>query len=133
MKKLLLLIFVLFLIGCTVLQSKPTATDKETISDEIKEEMQEAVLINLQDGTFDKPEVTIKKGTKVTWKNLDDKPYWFTVYVYIIDEKGKQIERYPSDALNLNDEFSLVFEQVGEHDVKGHEYGGLVGKIIVTD
>src|SRR3989338_8029202 len=133
MNKLLLLIFVLFLVGCTVLQQKPPAIEKGTSSGELAEEMQEAVLINLQDGTFDKPKVTIKKGTKVTWKNLDDKPYWFTVYVYVLDEKGKQIERYPSDALNLNDEFSLVFEQVGEHDIKGHEYGSLVGKIIVID
>lgn len=112
---------------------EPTSKGEITSEAFEEEQMQGSVLINLQDGTFDKPEVTIKKGTKVTWKNLDDKPYWFTVYVYVEDEKGKQIERYPSEALNLNDEFSLVFEQIGEHDVKGHEYGGMIGKVIVTE
>lgn len=126
------LFLVLFLVGCREALMEPT-TKGEITSESFEKEMQEDVLINLQDGTFDKPSITIKKGTKVTWKNLDDKPYWFTVYVYVEDEKGKQIERYPSEALNLNDEFSLVFEQTGEHDVKGHEYGSLVGKVLVTE
>ena len=132
MKKLLILIFVLFLVGCRQALMEST-TEEEVISGSFEEEMQKDVLINLHDGTFDKISVTIKKGTKVTWRNLDDKPYWFTVYIYTGDERSKEIARYPSGPLRLNDEFSLIFEQVGEHDVKGQEYGGLRGKVIVTE
>lgn len=132
MNKILFVLLVLFLMGCTFLQPKSAAIEKET-NPESQMEQIEGVLINLHDGTFDQPEITVKKGTKVTWKNLDDKPYWFTIYIYVKDEKDTGIENYQSGTLMQGDEFSYVFEQIGEHEIKGQKYAGLQGKVTVTE
>jgi plastocyanin len=64
----------------------------------------EEVTIEIANFTFNPPEVTVKPGTTVVWKNADDIPH------SVVAESGK----FHSRPLDTGETFSMTFAQAGE-------------------
>jgi plastocyanin len=84
---------------------------------------QEAVHINIDNFVFTPPELKVKTGTKVTWKNDDDIPH-------TVMAKGGAFRSKP---LDTGDEYSYVFAKAGRIDYFCTLHPHMVGAVIIAD
>lgn len=132
-KACVLLLLLVFLVGCQTINGifSPQKESEPIITPEVEDKIPSEVLVSMKDGVFDKPEVTIKKGGTVTWKNDDVKPYAFTIYSTIEDERSKTTTKTQSGQIGTDQEFKHTFETTGEHKIIPLWYGSLRGMVIV--
>jgi plastocyanin len=64
----------------------------------------EDTVIAIENFTFDPPEVPVKSGTTVTWKNADDIPH------LAVEDATK----FRSRPLDTGETFSMTFTEAGE-------------------
>ena len=83
----------------------------------------EAAHIMIDHFVFTPPELNVKTGTKVTWKNEDDIPH-------TVMGKGGVFRSKP---LDTGDEFSYVFAKAGRVDYFCTLHPHMVGSVIVAD
>jgi plastocyanin len=81
----------------------------------------EDMTIEIENFTFTPAELTIKPGTKVTWKNADDIPH------SVVEDATK----FRSKALDTGETFSMVFTEPGEIGYFCGLHPHMKGKIIV--
>jgi plastocyanin len=81
----------------------------------------EDTVIQIENFTFNPPEVTIKPGTTVTWKNADDIPH------SVVENDTK----FRSKALDTGESFSMTFTDAGEVGYFCGLHPHMKGKIIV--
>jgi plastocyanin len=81
----------------------------------------EEMTIEIENFTFTPAELTIKPGTKVTWKNADDIPH------SVVEDATK----FRSKALDTGETFSMVFTEAGEIGYFCGLHPHMKGKIIV--
>jgi plastocyanin len=81
----------------------------------------EDMTIEIENFTFTPAELTIKPGTKVTWKNADDIPH------SVVEDATK----FRSKALDTGETFSMVFTEAGEIGYFCGLHPHMKGKIIV--
>jgi plastocyanin len=84
---------------------------------------EEPARIMIDNFVFTPPELNVKTGTKVTWKNDDDIPH-------TIMAKGGSFRSKP---LDTGDEFSYVFAKAGRVDYFCTLHPHMVGSVIVAD
>ncbi|MBV9393395.1 MAG: cupredoxin family copper-binding protein [Methylobacteriaceae bacterium] len=84
---------------------------------------EEAAHIMIDNFVFSPPELKVKTGTKVTWKNGDDIPH-------TVMAKGGLFRSKP---LDTGDEFSYVFAKAGKTDYFCTLHPHMVGTVIVAD
>jgi plastocyanin len=84
---------------------------------------EESARIVIDNFVFTPPELKVKTGTKVTWKNEDDIPH-------TIMAKGGSFRSKP---LDTGDEFSYVFAKAGRVDYFCTLHPHMVGAVIVAD
>lgn len=108
---------------------------EEKVDDEILSGQVDIVLDNLQ---FNPSVITIKKGTTVTWKNVDrtiggsgGAVGWHNVVEGPVGKRGDHI--FKSSELNVNAGFSYKFEEVGEFVYHCQPHPTMTAKIIVVD
>jgi plastocyanin len=95
----------------TPIEEKPVEIDKKEIT----------ILISRFD--FDKPEIVIEPGTKVIWKNTDDRRHMIT-------NKRLGLFRTMRKSLEQGDTFEYVFTQTGTYEILEANFG-INGKVIV--
>jgi plastocyanin len=81
----------------------------------------EDTVIEIANFTFNPPEVTVKPGTTVTWKNADDIPH------LVVDDNTT----FRSKALDTGETFSMTFANAGEIGYFCGLHPHMKGKIIV--
>jgi plastocyanin len=81
----------------------------------------EETVVEIANFTFNPPEVTIKPGTTVTWKNADDIPH------SIVEDATK----FRSKPLDTGETFSMTFADAGEIGYFCGLHPHMKGKIIV--
>jgi plastocyanin len=79
--------------------------------------------VAIQGFAFSPKEITIKKGTTITWTNLDSAAHTITSNV----EGGPK-----STALQQGDTYQFTFENVGNYDYHCSIHPSMTGTIIVT-
>ena len=84
---------------------------------------EEAAHITIDNFVFTPPELKVKTGTRVTWKNEDDIPH-------LVMAKGGAFRSKP---LDTGDEFSYVFAKTGKVDYFCTLHPHMVGSVIVAD
>lgn len=77
--------------------------------------------VSIDNFSFTPMEMTISKGTQVTWVNKDDVPHT----VVSIDHKFK------SKALDTGEQFSFTFQDAGTYEYFCSVHPKMTGKIIV--
>ncbi|MBV9066753.1 MAG: cupredoxin family copper-binding protein [Methylobacteriaceae bacterium] len=82
-----------------------------------------AAEIMIDNFVFTPPELKVKTGTRVTWKNHDDIPH-------TVMAKGGVFRSKP---LDTGDEFSFVFAKAGKVDYFCTLHPRMVGSVIVAD
>jgi plastocyanin len=85
------------------------------------EEQPAAVSVNIDNFVFTPKEITVAKGTTVTWFNHDDVPH--TV--------ANPDKRFKSKALDTDDKFSLTFTDSGTYAYFCSIHPMMTGKVIV--
>jgi plastocyanin len=78
-------------------------------------------VVSIENFTFNPPELTIKPGTTVTWKNADDIPH------SVVENETK----FRSKALDTGETFSMTFADAGEVNYFCGLHPHMKGKIIV--
>jgi amicyanin len=81
----------------------------------------EDTVIEIANFTFNPPEVTVKPGTTVTWKNTDEIPH------LVVEDATK----FRSKPLDTGETFSMTFSEPGEIDYFCGLHPHMKGKIIV--
>jgi plastocyanin len=81
----------------------------------------EDTVIKIENFTFNPPEVTVKPGTTVTWKNADDIPH------SVVENDAK----FRSQPLDTDESFSMTFAEAGEVGYFCGLHPHMKGKIIV--
>ena len=81
----------------------------------------EDTVIQIENFTFNPPEVTIKPGSTVTWKNADDIPH------SVVENDTK----FRSKALDTGESFSMTFTDAGDVGYFCGLHPHMKGKIIV--
>ena len=81
----------------------------------------EDTVIKIENFTFNPPEVTIKPGATVTWKNADDIPH------SVVEDATK----FRSKPLDTGETFSMTFTKAGEIGYFCGLHPHMKGKIIV--
>ena len=81
----------------------------------------EDAVVSIENFTFNPPELTIKPGTTVTWKNADDIPH------SVVENDTK----FRSKALDSGETFSMTFTEAGEVNYFCGLHPHMKGKIIV--
>ena len=81
----------------------------------------EDTVIEIANFTFNPPEVTVKPGTTVTWKNADD-------IAHSVVEEGTKFRSKP---LDTDETFSMTFADAGEIGYFCGLHPHMKGKIIV--
>jgi len=81
----------------------------------------EDTVIEIENFTFNPPEVTVKPGTTVTWKNADDIPH------SVVEDATK----FRSKPLDTGETFSMTFTEAGEIGYFCGLHPHMKGKIIV--
>ncbi len=81
----------------------------------------EETVIEIANFTFNPPEVTVKPGTTVTWKNADDIPH------LVVEDNSK----FRSKPLDTGETFSMTFADAGEIGYFCGLHPHMKGKIIV--
>lgn len=80
-------------------------------------------VIDMKDMAYSKIEITIKKGSKITWTNSDAEPHTVT------DLKGK----FDSGNMNKGDTWSYTFHEAGTFEYYCQFHPEMAGKIVVTE
>ena len=81
----------------------------------------EETVVEIANFTFNPPEVTVKPGTTVTWKNADDIPH------LVVEDNSK----FRSKPLDTGETFSMTFADAGEIGYFCGLHPHMKGKIIV--
>jgi plastocyanin len=81
----------------------------------------EDTVVEIENFTFNPPEVTIRLGTTVTWKNADDIPH------SVVEDNTT----FRSKALDTGETFSMTFANAGEIGYFCGLHPHMKGKIIV--
>jgi plastocyanin len=81
----------------------------------------EETVIEIANFTFNPPEVTVKPGSTVTWKNADDIPH------QVVEDATK----FRSKPLDTGETFSMTFADAGEIGYFCGLHPHMKGKIIV--
>jgi plastocyanin len=81
----------------------------------------EDTVIEIANFTFNPPEVTIRPGTTVTWKNADDIPH------SVVEDNTT----FRSKALDTGETFAMTFANAGEIGYFCGLHPHMKGKIIV--
>jgi len=81
----------------------------------------EALIVKIENFTFNPAELTIKPGATVTWENGDDIPH------SVVDSAGK----FHSKALDTGEKFTMAFTDAGEITYFCGLHPHMKGKIIV--
>ena len=82
----------------------------------------EEAVIKIDNFTFTPPQLTVKTGTTVTWRNEDDIPH--TV--------ASSARLFKSKALDTNDSFSFTFKDAGSYEYFCGLHPHMKGKVVVT-
>ena len=98
--------------GCIALSARPAASADEKPA---------PVSIAIDNFSFTPNEVTISRGTAVTWVNHDDVPH--TVV--------SKDQKFRSKALDTNDQFSFTFADAGTYVYFCSVHPVMTGKVIV--
>ena len=85
-----------------------------------EQEDQPAARVSIDSFSFTPKEITVTKGTKVTWVNHDDVPH-------TVVSGGA----FRSKALDMDDTFSFRFRQAGSYSYFCSVHPVMVGKVIV--
>ena len=105
----LLLAFVFLFAASSKVKAGPAAEDSDK---------NQVVIDNF---SFGPAEVTIPKGTKVTWVNKDDVPHT------VVSTEGK----FKSEALDTDEKFSFVFSDAGTYEYYCSLHPKMTAKVIV--
>ena len=105
-KRGLLIILILLISGCSYGSEKTTQGAGNTIT--------------IANFAFEPSELTITKGTAVTWNHNDNA-------AHTIVSQGL----FESKVMNKGDEFSFTFDKVGEYDYHCRIHPSMKGKVIV--
>jgi plastocyanin len=81
----------------------------------------EETVVEIANFTFNPPEVTVKPGATVTWKNADDIPH------SVVEDNTA----FRSKALDTGETFSMTFANAGEIGYFCGLHPHMKGKIIV--
>jgi amicyanin len=81
----------------------------------------EDTVIEIANFTFNPPEVTVKQGATVTWRNADDIPH------SVVEENTK----FRSKPLDTDETFSMTFTEAGEIVYFCGLHPHMKGKIVV--
>jgi plastocyanin len=82
-------------------------------------------------GSFSPTIVTVKKGTKVTWKNLGDAPVWPAVNPHPVHTEYQGFDARTD--LRKGETYSFTFDKVGSWNYHNHLNPGTTGTVIVTE
>jgi amicyanin len=85
------------------------------------QEQSAAASVSIDNFVFTPKEITVAKGTTVTWINRDDVPH--TVV--------SPAKKFKSKALDTDDKFSFTFSDPGTYDYFCSIHPMMVGKVIV--
>jgi amicyanin len=77
--------------------------------------------VQIDDFAFSPPSLTVKAGTKVTWRNKDDIPH--TV--------ASSTRLFKSGALDTDDNYSFTFNEPGSYQYFCSLHPHMTGKIVV--
>ncbi|HLD60423.1 MAG TPA: cupredoxin family copper-binding protein [Candidatus Bilamarchaeaceae archaeon] len=120
--KLLTLLFaIVFLFGCTT----PTGSaNNDTInSSSSVPNAQDTVTVNIKGFAFSPSEITVSKGTTVTWIQDDDAPHTVTA-----DDNT-----FDSGSLSKGKTFSYTFDTPGTFNYHCSFHGNMRAKVVVTE
>lgn len=78
--------------------------------------------ISIKNFSFSPSDITIKKGTKVTWTNDDQ-----------VEHTVTSQDKFDSGLLAKGQSFSRIFDQAGIFEYRCTPHASMKGKIIVTD
>lgn len=81
--------------------------------------------VSIKDFAFDPTQVTVKRGTMVTWKNEDGVPHTVTG-----EPDGVMID---SGSIAPGDEFAYTFEAPGEYLYHCSIHPDMKGKVVVEE
>ena len=88
-------------------------------------------IITMTPGSFEPDNLTVKRGTKVIFKNLDTKPRWPASNLH--PTHGLYPEFDPRQPVSPGGEWSFVFEKSGSWKFHDHLQPNLRGSIVVED
>jgi plastocyanin len=91
---------------------------------------QPTLQITLNDGGFTPAEVTIKQGTKVTFKNTGTVPHWPASNIHPTHEIYPEFD--PMRELAPGESWSFIFDKAGKWHMHDHLAANSVGTITVT-
>ncbi len=81
----------------------------------------EEVTVEIANFTFNPPEVTVKPGTTIIWKNADDIPH------SVVEANAK----FRSKPLDTDETFSRTFAEAGEIDYFCGLHPHMKGRVVV--
>lgn len=82
--------------------------------------------VEIENNAFSPANITVKKGTKVTWTNKDDVMHTATT-------EGSNPEQFDSGNLGKNDSFSFTFNTVGTYNYLCTPHPFMKGTITLTE
>lgn len=120
-KNILIVIIVILVIiaGAVYFLQQPKSTQNNQSNQPINNEANGVLNITIQNFSFNPAELSIKKGSTVTWTNQDTMPHKIS---------GSSFQ---SDALNKGQSFSFTFDTAGTFDYVCSIHPYMKGKIIV--
>lgn len=80
--------------------------------------------VEIKDMAFSPSNITVKKGTKVTWTNKD------TVSHTVTSDSGSTMD---SELLSKGDTYSVTFDEVGSFDYHCTPHPAMTGTVTVTE
>jgi len=105
----LLLAFVFLFAASPRVKAGPAAEEKDKYQ------------VTIDNFSFGPAELTVPKGTKVTWVNKDDVPHT------VVSTEGK----FKSQALDTDEEFSFVFSDPGTFEYYCSLHPKMTAKVVV--
>jgi amicyanin len=120
-KNILIVIIVILVIvtGAVYFWQQPKSTQNNQSNQPISNEANGVLNITIQNFSFNPAELSIKKGSTVTWTNQDAMPHKIS---------GSSFQ---SDALNKGRSFSFTFDTAGTFDYVCSIHPYMKGRIIV--
>lgn len=100
------------------------STDADTGSDTPETNTVAASEIEIEDFKFGPANITVKKGTTVTWTNKDSAPH------NVISDGPGSLE---SETLNQGDTYQFTFNEVGTFNYICTFHSGMSGTVTVTE
>ncbi len=89
-----------------------------------------SIIVTLTEEGY-RPEITIKKGTMVTFKSELDKPFWPASNLHPSHEIYSDFD--PGVPLNADETWSFVFNRVGQWQMHDHIRSYFTGTITVIE